>query len=103
MFLLEGVGEGREEGGEGIGDGRGSGERGEGGGKNGDISVGSPYSCMFVVLPSVDKGSVASTANSFASLTMDDRVSEEEEDEGGIPQELPEHACRYGGLPLTIL
>ena len=59
--------------------------------------------CMIVVLPSVDKGSVASTANAFASLTMDDRVSEEEEDEGGIPQELPEHACRYGGLALTIL
>ena len=59
--------------------------------------------CVFVVLPSVDKASVASTTNAFASLTMDDRVSEEEEDEGGIPQELPEHACRYGGLPLTIL
>ena len=34
----------------------------------------------------------------FVSLTMDDRVSEEEEDEGGVPQELPEHACRCGGL-----
>ena len=52
---------------------------------------------MFLVLPAVDKGSVASTTNAFASLTMDDRVSEEEEEEG-IPQELPEHACRCGGL-----
>ena len=33
MFLLEGLGEERE-----------------GGGKEGDISLGSPYSCMFVVL-----------------------------------------------------
>ena len=56
---------------------------------------------LHVVLPSVDKSSVASTTNAFASLTMDDRVSEEEEEEG-IPQELPEHACRYRGLPLTI-
>ena len=54
------------------------------------------YGYMFLVLPAVDKGSVASTTNAFASLTMDDRVSEEEEE--GVPQELPEHACRCGGL-----
>ena len=59
--------------------------------------------CVFVVLPSVDKASVASTTNAFASLTMDDRVSEEEEDEGGIPQELPEHACRCGDYLMIMV
>ena len=84
MFLLEGLGEERE---------------GEGGGRKGrGYLIGVSLQLHVCCTPSVDKGSVASAANAFASLTMDDHVSEEEEDEGGVPQELPEHACRCGGL-----